>query len=175
MAFVIVDGKITQTLANVASKSSSIDLKKKLAELAVPSVKDALTRYVGAIGDVPFFVSSSKVQSFASVTWNGSANVSEHKRLNGNALTQPTGLSADNMKIEIYLSSALGIDPQDAIAKLFAMKRAFTPVTVVLGEKTYGKYKWLIKDVSVSMEQFDVNGNLATAKVSVSIIEYLRG
>lgn len=155
-------------------------LVEKLAEYAVPSVQEAvtehLTRYVGALGDIPFFVSPNKIQSFTGVSWSGSANIAEHKRLNGNALTQATGLSADSMKIDgIYLSSALGVDPQDAIAKLFTMERSFAPVTVVLGDKTYGKYKWIIKDHTVSMEQFDVNGNLITAKVSVSLIEYLKG
>lgn len=153
---------------------------EKLAEYAIPSMletlEEHLTRYVGALGDIPFFVSPNKIQSFTGASWSGSANIAEHKRLNGNALTQATGLSADSIKIDgIYLSAALGVDPQDAITKLFTMERSFTPVTVVLGNKTYGKYKWIIKDHTVSMEQFDVNGNLFAAKVSVSLIEYLKG
>lgn len=45
---------------------------------------------------------------------------------------------------------------------------------LVLGDHSYGKYRWLVQSHTVKVKTFDPYGNLDTAQISVTLIEYQR-
>ncbi len=130
---------------------------------------------IGCLGDIPFFASSRAVQTVQGATWSGSARYSVHNRHLTNALTEFTGVDPDAFSFNVRLSAFLGVAPMDAINLLWQYERSGKAVTLVLGEKYYGKYRWNVISHKITMEQFDGQGNLLSALVNVKLQEYLRG
>jgi hypothetical protein len=128
---------------------------------------------VGCLGDIVFSVSSEKIETIQNTQWSGSARIQEHQRHLDNSLTEFTGVNADTFSFNIVLSAYLGVNPMKELEKIWDYERKGTALPLVLGEKIYGKYRWLIKSHNASMQNFDGNGNLISCNVSLSLIEYL--
>lgn len=129
---------------------------------------------VGVLGDIVFSVSSDVVMTIGSMKWSGSARYAEHQRHLNHALAEFTGLGADKLSFDIYLSATLGVDPMAELIKLWKYEREHTPLLLVIGTHSYGKYKWVIESHSVKVQHHGQNGDLRQATVSVSLLEYLR-
>ena len=128
---------------------------------------------IGCLGNVIFEVSSKKVETIRNATWSGEARYSTHQRHGTHALTEFTGLEPDEFSFDILLSSYLGVKPMDELVKLWNYERNGTAVPLVIGEKGYGKYRWVIKSHKIKFEQYDKSGNLSQCTVSVSLLEYI--
>lgn len=129
---------------------------------------------VGCIGKVIFEVSAETVRTVSNFTWKGKANISVHKRHMYEPLTEFTGVSEDGISFDLTLSSALGTNAMEECIKLWDYERSGTPVPLVLGDHSYGKYRWLVQSHTVKVKTFDPYGNLDTAQISVTLIEYQR-
>ena len=129
---------------------------------------------IGCLGDIPFYVSESVIQTVSKFTWSGSMQITEHKRHMSDALTEPTGRGADTVSFTLTLSRFLGIDPMAMLEKLWTYQREYVTLPLVLGGHGYGKYRWLLKSIKVSVQHFDPSGNIASCDVSISLIEYVR-
>lgn len=128
---------------------------------------------IGCLGDIVFEVSSKKVKTFDNMQWSGSARYAEHQRHLSNALTEFTGLDPDAISFDMVLSVYLGVEPMAELVKLWTHERNGKPLSLVIGDKAYGKYKWTITNHKIKMQNFDKRGNLTGATVSVSLLEYL--
>jgi phage protein U len=129
---------------------------------------------VGCLGDIVFQVSSKAIKTLDKVVWSGSARYSEHKRHLTNALTEFTGIDADTISFEVVLSLYLGVEPTAELAKIWKYERNGKALSLVIGERGYGKYKWTIKSHKIKMQTFDKKGNLTGATVSIELLEYLK-
>lgn len=129
---------------------------------------------VGALGEIVFEVSEKTVRTLNKFKWSGSARWATHERHLNNALTEFTGLDPDNINFSIYLSAYLGTNPQTDIARIFDYQRNGTPMPLTIGEKGYGKYRWVVKSHDTSAESWDGHGNLVSCTVSLKLLEYLR-
>ncbi len=129
---------------------------------------------VGCLGDIPFHVSSKTVQTFKNLVWSGGAKYSTHDRHLGNALTEFTGLKPDSVTFDMELSAFLGVNPMNAITKLWAYERQGAAVPLVIGTHAYGKYRWSVVSHKIKAKNHDVDGDILTATVSVTLQEYLR-
>lgn len=127
---------------------------------------------IGCLGDIAFKVSSDMVRTISSVTWSGSANYNTHARHLTDSLTEFTGLAPDEMTFDIVLSAFLGVSPMTDINKIWAYERQGQALPLVIGSKAYGKYRWVIKSHKVKVEHFDGSGNVLSATVSISLLEY---
>lgn len=129
---------------------------------------------IGCLGDIAFKVSSDMVRTISNVTWSGSANYNTHARHLTDSLTEFTGLAPDEMTFEIVLSAFLGVDPMADLVKIWEYERKGQVLPLVIGSKAYGKYRWVIKSHKVTMQTFSGNGDLMAAKVSISLLEYIK-
>lgn len=129
---------------------------------------------IGVLGDIVFQVSSTIVKTFDKLQWSGSARYSEHKRHLINALTEFTGLDPDTISFDMELSVYLGVDPAIELDKVWTYERSARPLSLVIGEKVYGKYKWTIVKHKINAKTFDRLGNMASAVVSVDLLEYMK-
>jgi hypothetical protein len=129
---------------------------------------------IGCLGDIAFKTSADMVRTVNDVTWSGSANYNTHSRHLTNALTEFTGLAPDEMTFEIVLSAFLGVNPMDDLTKLWEYERKGQTLPLVIGSKAYGKYRWTIKSHKIKMETFSSSGDLMSATVSVSLLEYVK-
>ena len=128
---------------------------------------------VGCLGEIIFSVSDSQVQTLNNAQWSGSARYATHQRHMQDALTEFCGLEPDKFSFEIVFSAFLGVNPQAAINKIWQYERSGAAVSLVLGDKAYGKYRWNILSHKIRMQHYDKAGNLLQAMVSVSLQEYL--
>ena len=67
----------------------------------------------------------------------------------------------------------LGVEPQAELNKIWQYERSGEAVSLVIGDKAYGKYRWNLVSHKIKMQYFDKRGNLLQATVSVSLQEYL--
>jgi len=130
---------------------------------------------IGCLGEIPFMVSSRTIQTIQNATWSGSARYGIHDRHLGDALTEYTGRDPDGFTFDMQLSAYLGVDPMDAIVKLWGYLRNGTAVPLTIGDKAYGKYRWNVTKIKIKMENHDRRGNLTSADVSVELQEYVKG
>lgn len=128
---------------------------------------------IGALGDVIFQVSDDTVRTLSNLTWGGSADYATHKRHGYHAMTEYTGMGTDTISFEMVLSAYLGVNPHTVLGQLFAYERNGTALSFVLGNKAYGKYRWVITKLSMKSQYFDGNGDLTQCKVTVNLQEYI--
>jgi phage protein U len=129
---------------------------------------------IGCLGDIIFQVENKIVQTFMDMMWSGSANIAEHKIAGRKALTEFTGADADKISFNMMLTEDLGVDVEKEITKIQAHAERGTALPLVIGRKTYGKYRWLINAHSTRVLNHDPVGKITAAIVTVNIIEYLR-
>lgn len=129
---------------------------------------------VGCLGDIIFSVSSETVKTLDKLKWSGGANYSIHKRQAYHALTEYTGMDADKISFKVFLSSYLGVDVQSELTKIWNYERNGSAVPLVIGDKGYGKYRWVIQKHSTEASAYDGRGNITEATVSLDLLEYIR-
>lgn len=129
---------------------------------------------VGCLGEIIFEVSDKVIRTFNKATWSGSVTIQTHSRHLDNALQEFVGIDPDKFTLTIMLSKHLGVEPMDDIVKIFNYERNGIAIPLTIGNKSYGKYKWLIKNHKVTLERHDGVGNLIGATVDVNLEEYLK-
>lgn len=130
---------------------------------------------VGCLGDVEFSVSSELVQTFENMKWQGSARIASHDRHLGGSLAEFTGSDAEKVSFEFVLSEFFGMtDVQLKLDQLRMWMEKGKVLPLVIGTKSYGRYRWLIQSLDTSKNIFDGRGKLLSTHVSVSLIEYLK-
>ena len=130
---------------------------------------------VGCLGDVEFSVSSELVQTFENMKWQGSARIASHDRHLGGSLAEFTGSDAEKVSFDFVLSEFLGMTGvQQALDKLRLYMENGRILPLVIGTKSYGRYRWLIQSLETSKNVFDGRGKLLSCHVAVSLIEYLK-
>ena len=129
---------------------------------------------IGCLGDIAFQVSSDMVRTISNVTWSGSANYNTHARHLTHSLTEFTGVGPDEISFAIVLSAFLGVNPMADLNKIWEYERSGQALTLIIGSKIYGKYRWVIHSHTVKLEHFDGNGDVLSATVSLSLLEYVR-
>ena len=128
---------------------------------------------VGCLGDIVFSVSQRTIKTLRDVAWQGSASIQSHKRHLNVDLPEFVGSDLDSITFSIRLSKFLGVsNPMSDIARLLTYERSGTALPLTIGEKGYGRYRWLISKHKVSLEQYDKIGNVVTADVSLTLTEY---
>lgn len=130
---------------------------------------------VGYLGDIVFTVAADKIETFNNASWGGSASYGTHQRHNGTTLLEFVGSDADTFSFDIKLSAELGVDVMAEIKKILAAERKGEILRLVIGKKSYGRYRWVIKKHTVKLQYYDRCGNLTAADVSLSLTEYIKG
>ena len=129
---------------------------------------------VGCVGEIVFSVSDNLVQTLNNAQWSGSARYATHQRHLKDALTEFCGLEPDTFSFDMVLSAFLGVNPQTEINKIWQYERSGEALSLVIGNKAYGKYRWNIVSHKAKMQHYDKEGNLLHATVSINLQEYLK-
>jgi len=127
---------------------------------------------IGTLGNIVFAVSRRQVNTFDGMKWESSAQYAEHNRHLKDVLLEFTGTDADKINFSMYFSVFLGVDPLTEITKLLSAERSGRVMRLVIGNKAYGKHRWVIASTSKALERFDSKGNMLIARVNVSLIAY---
>lgn len=126
---------------------------------------------IGRLGNITFAVSKKKIKTFNEMNWTLSPKIATHERHLKTDLIEFTGLNAEEMKFDMILSVFLGVTPNKELKKLIKATRECKSMALTIGKKKYGRYKWVISNLSIQLQKFDNKGNLLHCKVSVSLKE----
>lgn len=129
---------------------------------------------IGTLGDIPFHVSKNAVKTIEGLKWDTSSKFEVHDRHLKDDLLEFVGTEPGTMSFSVYISVFLGVNPMQEIVKLLNAERKGLTMPLVIGEKAYGRYRWVITKTSKSLERFDNKGNLLVAKVDISLTEYVQ-
>lgn len=128
---------------------------------------------VGSWGkDIIFSVDDKKVFTPTSLERSGSARWTNHEIIGKKAKGEFLGPGTDQVQIEITLDVALGVKPIKMIEKLKKAKDTGQVNPLIIGPNRLGSYKWAIVDMSDKWETTYSKGQLAKAKVSLTLQEY---
>lgn len=129
---------------------------------------------IGALGDIIFETSREKIRTFHDMRYQGDVNYAVHTRHGSAGLVEYTGRDPEKMRLEISLSRMIGVDPEKEIEEIVQAMRDKKTLTLVLGGKVRGEYKWVIESYSVEANHFDREGNIIDADISLDLLEYLK-
>lgn len=129
---------------------------------------------VGSLGDIVFEVADDKKLTFSGMSYSVGARTSVHNRINGRPLIEFQGAENEEISFSIVLSAFLGINPRKSMYKLNDMCREGVPVRLVIGKTHFGKYKWLITNISNSVEHISSRGQLLSIKAKITLKEYAK-
>ncbi|MCH5195952.1 MAG: phage tail protein [Oscillospiraceae bacterium] len=129
---------------------------------------------VGCLGDIVFTVSENEVKTFNNAKWSGSASFGTHQRHNGSSLVEFVGSDADTFSLNIQLTAFLGVNVMEEIDKIIEAEQQGKILNLVIGKRSYGRYRWVIKKHTVTMKYFGKNNEPTVADVSLSLTEYIK-
>lgn len=127
---------------------------------------------IGSLGDIVFEVNDDRKLTFSGMSYNVGARTSVHNRINGRPLIEFLGPENEQISLTIKLSAFVGINPRKSMYKLNDMCREGVPLRLVIGKTHFGKYKWLITNVSNTMEHISNRGQLLSITTKITLKEY---
>jgi hypothetical protein len=127
---------------------------------------------IGSFGSIVFSVSGNKINTFKNAKWDSTTRYSQHARHLKDPLVEFTGDNNDTFSFTMEFEVWLGVNPIDEVAKAIVMKRNAEVHRLVIGNKAYGKNKWVLTSVSAPLKEFDNKGNILVASIDVSLLAY---
>ncbi len=130
---------------------------------------------VGCLGDIEFSVSDSLVKTLSNFAWKASARYGTHDRHGMRSLPEYIGKDTDTITFDVELAEAFGVpNVQKEINRIMKYLTDGEVLPLVIGNKSYGVYRWVLTDVTVKDRTFDGSGRMIGALVSLSLLEYPR-
>ncbi len=97
----------------------------------------------------------------------------DHARILKKEKVQFDGPSLSTMSFTMCFSSALGVNPREMLRKLETCVRLGKIGYFIVGTKKIGKHRYMITSLSESWDHVLRDGKLVSAKVDVTMKEYL--
>jgi phage protein U len=127
---------------------------------------------VGALGDFIFEASANVVKTLDDFEWSSAAKFGKHERHLAETLLEFTGTDPDDISFKVHLNESLGVDPEKEYTELLKAERAGKVMTLVIGEKIYGKGKWVIVKSKRKPLEYGKGGKPSVLEVSLSLMAY---
>ena len=120
-----------------------------------------------------FRVSEMQVQTFKNLTRSISSEWAMHSRIGLKDQAEFIRPGIQTVKFTMELDATQGVRPRAMLEKLAQFCEKGTILPLVIGGKRIGKHNWRITDLSEAWETVYRKGELARAKVDVTMQEYL--
>lgn len=127
---------------------------------------------VGYLGKVQFIVREDAIMTISNFVMNRSISCGEHARHGRSALVEFTGINAEEVTFDIFISRYLGFGPLTETAKLKNYMYAGTALPLKIGEYRFGRDRWIITNLSFRGDNSTKRHNWGTALVSVTLKGY---
>ena len=104
--------------------------------------------------------------------WNISAKYAEHDRHLKDDLKEFLGQEGETITFTVQLVAALGINVMKEMINFMTACRTGKVLPLKIGKKLYGKYRWVIKSVTITSREYDNQGNLLRADLNITLNDY---
>lgn len=134
---------------------------------------------IGAIGSksiddvIIFEVSDSKILNFTDFTRSNKVRFSKNDVLQRKPVSEYIGSDLDTISFKMELKAEKGVNPRNEVDKLMYLHRDGTIISIIIGGKAFGVYRWRIVDISIAFERIDNQGNCISATCDISLEEYV--
>lgn len=129
---------------------------------------------VGTLGrKIVFEVSDRKALLLQSMSRDSKGRWTTHTTLGRKPKSEFLGPDLQTVSISIYLSSNLGVRPRSVLDAIAAMVESGTAEYLIIGNRPVGKNRFKLVSASETWDKIYSRGELAKAKVSISLEEYI--
>ncbi len=129
---------------------------------------------IGCLGDIVFQASSDLVKTINNLKETGSARYATHQLHARPSLIEFVGSDPEIITFDMELSAYLGVDPLKEYSKIQKYTRSGKTLALTLGDRTFGRHRWCITKYALAARTYAGDGNITSAKVTVTLQEYLR-
>lgn len=133
---------------------------------------------LGAIGTklymdtVIFEVSDKKIYTVSNFKRTNKMNFAKNNVLQKKPISEYVGQELDTISFDIVLRVEFGIDPRTEFDKLIRIQRDGVVITLVIGGKGFGTYRWIITGLDLKFENIDAIGYCTAISCSINLEEY---
>lgn len=129
---------------------------------------------LGTLGDISFRVSAyDYIYTFDDLSMKAGCRTAQHELIGDKALTEYLGPELQEISMKIKLCAQWGVNPLEEIERLTDYSESGTVLTFTLGGKKVGKNRWLITSIDEAIKNYDVDGSILSADVSITMKEYV--
>ena len=128
---------------------------------------------VGTFGGIIFQVSDKKILTASSLTKTVGSSWAQHEVIGGKPKVEYTGANLQTLTFDMTLSADLGVRPRKQLEELEEMAEGREAYAFVIGGKPVGKHLWRLVSLSEEWNTVLNRGELISAKVTVSLEEYV--
>lgn len=128
---------------------------------------------IGYFGDIIFETSDKKILNFSDFKKDVSARYESHDLIGQKPKLEFVGSDLDKISFTINLNSSNGISVKEEIKKLEEKTSTGKAETLVIGGEVQGSDKWIITSLSEAWDTIFNDGFLYSAKIDVSLEEYI--
>lgn len=114
-----------------------------------------------------------KYLTFDDFQRNVKSRTTRHARILKKPKSEFGGPDLSDMTFTMQFSASLGVNPRQMLRELESCVRLGKIGYFIIGTKKIGKHKYIITDISESWDNIIKNGLLVSAKVNVTMEEYL--
>jgi len=130
---------------------------------------------LGGYGKIAFETSADKVLTFRNFRRDCSNNVTVHEVIGQKGKSEFISPGLDIVSFEVVLHASLGYAPNDVIDQFIIHNRNGDAFPLVIGPKTIGVDKWMLRTVGIPVNTFGKFGEIISSIVELSFEEYVEG
>lgn len=128
---------------------------------------------IGYFGNIVFETSDQKILTFSDFKYDAAGRWEKHSVIGKKPVQEFIGPDIDTITFTINLNGNYGVKPRDELEKWVQMVNEGTVDVLVVGTKALGKDKWSVKSVSETWGVVFNKGELFSAKVDITLEEYI--
>lgn len=128
---------------------------------------------IGSFGDIVFKVSDKNVFTFQNLQLTATSRWSTQEVINGKPRSQFLGAGLIKVSFDITVSAGLGVKPRETIDKLINRVENGEVYPLIIGGKPVSNNPFSLKDISSTWGEVFNGGELYSAKLSLSLEEYV--
>ena len=128
---------------------------------------------IGYYADVPFEVSSDKVQTIKDFVRTTTSRWNEQAVNLNKPVKSFAGPGLDNLSFSITLSMGLGVKPEEVMNKFINYCRNGEAHIFSIGGRPLGIDRWVVDDVGQAYNYILNNGVLYSCELTLSLSEYV--
>jgi hypothetical protein len=128
---------------------------------------------IGYFGPILFETSDKKILNFNGLTHNASANYEKHEVIGKKPRSEFNNPELETISFTINLNGNHGVKPRKEIERWLNIVNNGEAYSLVVGSKVIGDDLWVCTSISSAWGTVFNQGELFSAKIDVSLEEYI--
>lgn len=128
---------------------------------------------IGSFGDIVFETSDQRILNFSGFKRNAEGRWADHEVIGKKPASEFIGPGLDTITFTVNLNGSFGVSPRKELERWLNHARNGNAEILVIGGKPLGVDKWTVRSTSEAWDVIWNNGELYSAKVDITLKEYV--